>query len=274
MQQGPGRPETPKLGDSWVVEGDDTEDSSSVNDQTSSEPVARTPTKSTEPEFIMPSMAGDIVDRSWIDTKGPTRTPRAKIPSAPEGFGPPQSRLVKRHKAGDASGQTRSKRPTKTATEQRRQGPTTQYFDSFRDSSMRLVGSITTWIVDILGGAAWVVKKPLGLALGIYLLFGFSLIFRNLLTNSVYASLSPICRIPGTSFLNLPFCPQGNAGSDKFGAPLTPVEFEQLITVQSQFEDVLEESAGAVSLPQDMKRGEASIRDLRQLVRYSSLHSK
>jgi hypothetical protein len=46
------------------------------------------------------------------------------------------------------------------------------------------------------------------------------------------------------------------------------------MTVQSKFEEVLEESAGGVSLPLDMKRGEASIRDLRQLVRFSQLHSK
>ena len=52
------------------------------------------------------------------------------------------------------------------------------------------------------------------------------------------------------------------------------MEFDQLMTVQSKFEEVLEESAGGVSLPLDMKRGEASVRDLRQLVRYSQLHSK
>jgi hypothetical protein len=52
------------------------------------------------------------------------------------------------------------------------------------------------------------------------------------------------------------------------------VEFDRLMTVQNKFEEVLEESAGSVSLPMDMKRGEASIRDLRQLVRYSQLNSK
>jgi hypothetical protein len=46
------------------------------------------------------------------------------------------------------------------------------------------------------------------------------------------------------------------------------------MTVQSKFEEVLEESAGGVSLPLDMKRGETSIRDLRQVVRFSQLHSK
>jgi hypothetical protein len=62
--------------------------------------------------------------------------------------------------------------------------------------------------------------------------------------------------------------------ADKSHGQPPPVEFDQLMTVQSKFEEVLEESAGGVSLPMDMKRGEASIRDLRQLVRYSQLHAK
>ena len=44
--------------------------------------------------------------------------------------------------------------------------------------------------------------------------------------------------------------------------------------VLGDFEEVLEASAGGVSLPLDMKRGETSIRDLRTVVRHSSLHSK
>ena len=88
----------------------------------------------------------------------------------------------------------------------------------------------------------------------------------------MYASLSPICRIPGASLLNLPFCPVHRV--DTSNGPPPPVEFDKLMTVQSKFEEVLEESAGGISLPSDMKRGEASIRDLRQLVRYSQLLSK
>ena len=63
--------------------------------------------------------------------------------------------------------------------------------------------------------------------------------------------------------------PAGYEGQD---AP--SVQFDELMTVQSKFEEVLEASAGGVSLPLDMKRGETSIRDLRTVVRHSSLHSK
>lgn len=46
------------------------------------------------------------------------------------------------------------------------------------------------------------------------------------------------------------------------------------MNLQGKFEEVLDESSTGVGLPMDMKRGESSIRDLRQLVRYSNLHSK
>ncbi len=46
------------------------------------------------------------------------------------------------------------------------------------------------------------------------------------------------------------------------------------MNLQGKFEEVLDESTTGVSLPMDMKRGESSIRDLRQLVRYSALPSR
>jgi hypothetical protein len=129
-----------------------------------------------------------------------------------------------------------------------------------------------SWLLEVLGGALKVLKTPLSYALAIWLLFGLGVLLRNFVTTSIYASLSPICRIPGTSILNLPFCPIYNV--DTSHGPPPQVEFDQLMAVQSKFEEVMEDSAGSASLPLDMKRGEASIRDLRQLVRYSQLHAK
>jgi hypothetical protein len=84
-----------------------------------------------------------------------------------------------------------------------------------------------------------------------------------------FNAISPVCIVPGASML-LPFC------SDLPNAqvPSTSLEFDRLMDIQSNFQDVLEETAGRHSLPLDMKRGESSIRDLRQVVRHSSLHSK
>lgn len=92
-------------------------------------------------------------------------------------------------------------------------------------------------------------------------------IFRYLLTSTVSRSVTPLCSLPGVSYLGLPFC--------RFGAqPAGPVEFDQLMTVQSEFEGVLASSSGGVTLPLDMKRSESSIRDLKHVVQYSSLPSR
>jgi len=128
-------------------------------------------------------------------------------------------------------------------------------------------------ILDVFGGAIKILKPFISYVIAIYLLLGLMLFLRNLMTRSVYSALSPICRLPGSSFLNLPMCHSPVSVNYK-GEQTPPVQFDQLMTVQSKFEEVLEESAGGVSLPLDMKRGETSIRDLRQVVRFSQLHSK
>jgi hypothetical protein len=150
--------------------------------------------------------------------------------------------------------------------------PSSNSFEDILEVFLEHVGIMASWIRDVVGGALRVLKTPISYLLAIWLLFGLGVILRTLVTNTMYASLSPVCRIPGALLLNLPFCPVHRV--DTRNGPPPPVEFDQLMTVQAQFEEVLEESAGGVSLPMDMKRGEASIRDLRQLVRYSQIHSK
>ena len=54
-----------------------------------------------------------------------------------------------------------------------------------------------------------------------------------------------------------------------------PVPFDSLMTVQSKYlGEILDASADGASLPLEMKRGESSIRDLREKVRYSPLRSR
>lgn len=70
--------------------------------------------------------------------------------------------------------------------------------------------------------------------------------------------------------IDLPFCPK-----------LAPepvnraqVEFDGLMSAQSDFEKVLEDSAAGVSLPMEMKQSEASVRDLRTMVKFSDLPNR
>lgn len=267
-----------QLGESWVVEeGDESPEEQVRNepDQDPLEPRSRTKaarqrprkaTRSPDPEFVMPSLDSSTIDGSWADTTSKSSRIQRSSRSADR---PQETRRRSSRQAANSSSpginyELRSSgklpRPDKTI------GP-----DAL-EAIMNHVGVMLSWTLDVLGRALRILKTPISYLVAVWLLFGLGVIARNLITTSIYASLSPICRIPGTSLLSLPFCPGNGVGPN--GEPVPPVEFDQLMMVQSKFEEVLEESAGGVSLPMDMKRGEASIRDLRQLVKYSQLHSK
>ncbi|KAF2720439.1 hypothetical protein K431DRAFT_226422 [Polychaeton citri CBS 116435] len=109
-------------------------------------------------------------------------------------------------------------------------------------------------------------KPYLALALLLYLTLGVG---RNLMLYTMDQALSPLCRIPGASFLNLPFCP-----SAKQLNLSGPAEFDKLMDAQSAFNEVLVTTAGGYSLPMEMKRSESSIRDLKHVVEYSNLPSR
>ena len=146
-------------------------------------------------------------------------------------------------------------------------------FENAADDIMSFVQPICRYGYDVLGGALHTLKTPISFLIAAWLLIGMLVFLRNLFFSSIYPALSPICRIPGTQFLNLPMC-QSSVVAHYSGEEPPPVEFDQLMNVQNKFEAVMEEAAGGVSLPLDMKRGETSIRDLRQVVRFSQLHSR
>ncbi|KAF2839418.1 hypothetical protein M501DRAFT_933886 [Patellaria atrata CBS 101060] len=120
-------------------------------------------------------------------------------------------------------------------------------------------------IFSILFPALLFLKPLMSFALAISILFALILGVRNFVASSATAVLSPICQIPGVSYLDLPFCASEPSG---------PVEFDRLMNVQSSFEDILSSSETALSLPVEMKHSEASIRDLKLVVKYSSLPSR
>jgi hypothetical protein len=143
--------------------------------------------------------------------------------------------------------------------------------------ALPFLGRIVEWGLDVAGGALHTLKTPISLALAVYLFIGLLVVVQNAVLSSLTTALSPLCRIPGVSYLPIPVC-HGIPSTPKHDTP-TPThpidrEFSDLLTLSTKFDDVLVQSAGGASLPFDMKRSEASIRDLRQVVRFSYLHSK
>ena len=257
-----------QLGESWVVEsdGDDeyTPPSKQANGMRRSQKIAdpaQSPQKKPsrvsakpngEPEFIMPSIHEGTVGGSWIGQEKP-RVERESVKA---------SRRVQQP-------EDRGPSPSCRSTDRVDQNRLLTAFGDFAN----VVTPMFVWMYDVLGGALHALKTPISYLIAGWLLIGLVVFLRNLLFSSVYSALSPVCRIPGVSFFNFPICQ--SPVSNQYSSEEPPlVEFDQLMTVQNKFEAVLQESAGGVSLPLDMKRGETSIRDLRQVVRFSQLHSK
>ncbi|KAL6713863.1 hypothetical protein ACLMJK_008357 [Lecanora helva] len=244
----------PELGDSWVVESDDDDDYippiSSINTRQtqlrrrSSRPTTRA---SAEPELIMPSIHEGDIGSSRFEARGNRLERMEKKPG------------VKARKGKD------DEAASYLFNGFRSHGETSKVWVSY-------IKSICSWCFDVLERALHMVKTPVAGFLALWFLIGILVLLRNILFSSFSSALSPLCRIPGSSLLNLSICQVPFSGDSSNEVPL--VQFDQLMTVQNKFEDVLQESAGGVSLPLDMKRGETSIRDLRQLVRFSQLHSK
>ncbi|KAL8722700.1 MAG: hypothetical protein Q9225_000867 [Loekoesia sp. 1 TL-2023] len=274
----------PQLGASWVVD-----DGSDSSDDSSSEGVelpersrlfkqkpppesAETPQRrssrissraSAEPELIMPSIHEDSMDESWY-TGDQSRLRRS-----------PRKRARKRTSDRESSRSNHGS-PQITGESEHQFSRSRQQWSRRTSPATDFLLQIVRWCYDVLGGAMSALKVPISYLFAVYLLVGLLILLRNLFTTSIYSALSPVCRIPGTSFLNLPMCHSSVSSQPHSynSGESPPVEFTQLINVQSQFESILEESAGGVSLPLDMKRSETSLRDLRTIIRYSSLPSK
>ncbi|KAK0278741.1 hypothetical protein LTR35_009005 [Friedmanniomyces endolithicus] len=133
----------------------------------------------------------------------------------------------------------------------------------------RVLRPLLAYAFDVAGMAVQNLKPLLGYALLVYILVGALVFGAGFATNTITNALTPICRIPGASYLHLPFCPSPTT-TELQG----PAEFDKLVQAQSQFEDVLASTQVGANLPMDMKRSEASIRDLKHVVQYSTLPSR
>lgn len=203
--------------------------------------------RSPEPEFYMPT----------VEVDSPRRTgARVSKPAPPELPGLRQRRQTA----------TQSRRGRYRETETSEKAPS--FGDRLSQSIPGALFDALAWVFGLVRLAFRYAQKPLAVFLALYLTFGGLIMVQNMAARSISTALSPICRLPGASWLDLPFCsvdvPPGN----------TRVEFEGLVQVQDRLEQVLEKSVQGASLPAELRRTSLSVRDLRTLLRYSKVARK
>lgn len=143
-------------------------------------------------------------------------------------------------------------------------------YERFTSSVPDFLFDCLAWILSVVGMTLRFSKWPLAILLALYVVIGMATVGKDVITQSITASFQPICQIPGVSLLNLKLCPDNPLGTGSKSEAQT-LDFDELMSAQAQFEQVLEASAQSISLPMEMTQSESSVRDLRTVVRYSDL---
>lgn len=225
-------------------------------------PLLNSQFNSPEPSFIMPSMTPSS-EGSWVKTSPlrnsqlSKRQPRRS--TTPMDSPPRPSPHISKH-GHPVQPKKRHSSPTPLKEEYAWLSPPL-LFENF-------IRPIFDYFLSIIGLTLQLLKPIFSYVLLSFLLIALFTRGASFLTTSIHGVLSPICLIPGSSYLNLPFC--GLSLPQQTGQ----AEFKELMKVQSVFEDVLHSSIDGASLPLDMKRSEASIRDLKHVVHFSTLPSR
>lgn len=250
-----------------------------IDDDENETPRRRTLRSSIEPELVMPS-SPDARPHHTKDGRKRDATPRFRLNdrSNTSDAGQirrvtraetPRTRLAERSMTSDAGRYRGSKLG---------QHDEADYDEPDADEPQRgadytamiwkgIVRPLLSYVTDVVGLVLHNLKPLLGWAVLAYLLAAVLVFGSGFLNNTINNALTPICRLPFTGGLS--FCPSRNAPELQGQA-----QFGQLVQAQNAFEDVLQISTVGANLPADMKRSEASIRDLKNIVQYSNLPSR
>jgi hypothetical protein len=140
------------------------------------------------------------------------------------------------------------------------------YLNIFRQ---QVVAPVLQYIFGVGGYAMQCLKPIFGVALAVGFIVLFLTSMSGLLQSTVRGALTPVCIIPGSSFV-LPFCASVHGGSNQYDEP----NFDELMQVQAKLEDVVETSKDVSTLPNAMDQSRLAIKDLKTLVHWSKLPSK
>ena len=212
-------------------------------------------TPSTGSEFIMPS-----VERL------PSNDRRSNVRSTPQ-LPPIQRKNAQQRRTSPPKTRSRHFRDNRSTSKEYRDDQ--EATDWPRLLWTQIILPILWHAISVLGIVLSWAMPVIKYALALMLIVSGLVFLRNFATTTIGNALTPICRIPGASFLNLSFCETFDV---EF--PKAPAEFDKLLTAQNAFDEIFSVSVAEGHLSLDMKRSEASIRDLRTVVKYSNLPSR
>jgi hypothetical protein len=217
------------------------------------------------PEFFMPTLQDGSPRHSSTRSSRTIRPVANDPPKVRRRAFRQESTDEGRHHHSTVTANTRSRGPLPNIAIQQANVPA-----RFMSSVSEFLFDCLAWVFSVAGMALRFSKWPVAILLTLYMAVGMATVGKDVITQSASASFQPICQIPGVSFFHLTWCPDNPLASGS-KSKAQPLQFDELMNAQSQFEQVLEASAQGISLPLEMKRSEASVRDLRIVIKYSEL---
>ncbi|RPB08222.1 hypothetical protein P167DRAFT_539421 [Morchella conica CCBAS932] len=131
--------------------------------------------------------------------------------------------------------------------------------------------SLITFLRDSLTTTLRLLRTPLSLLLGLYLLAVTAAYCYRALSIPITRALLPLCNIPGVSLLDIPLC---NNAYTATPTRTSRTDFKALVDLQTSFEDIIEKAASGSGLGNDLKKSEFAVSDLNTLVRSSTLECR
>ncbi|KAJ4320223.1 hypothetical protein N0V94_003487 [Neodidymelliopsis sp. IMI 364377] len=213
------------------------------------------PSDQTGPSFIMPKLDSSVHSNS---SGSPSR--RSQVRSRNVRNRTPHLRTADRSSTSYAP----SERVPSASTPERRQDATIMhYIGLFHE---HLISPLTRYVFGVFGHAMRNLQPLFGFALALLLIVLGVQWAVGSLQSGLTAALSPVCLIPGSSYV-VPFCATSSHNDAR-------ADFEGLMDVQTGVEELLDASKDTSTLPSTIKDSEIAIRDLRTLVRHSRLPSR
>lgn len=228
--------------------------------------MARQSSSNELPDHGYPNLDMSPLEPIIEDSDSPASMPspsarRRRVSSSPQ-------RLVTSPRRRRVVGRSNRSTPERPARSSLRQESPGVVLSATEDISS-VVGSTAGFLRDILLTALRLIKKPIVYAIVLYLfLVLLSFAFKFAL-HSLQKIAAPFCLLPGAALLDIPFC--SYVLEARSGKQHMKGDFPELINLQSNFESILENSAGGSSMALDLKNSEVAVRDLSTLVRVSKL---
>ncbi|KAH9831615.1 uncharacterized protein C8Q71DRAFT_295509 [Rhodofomes roseus] len=201
---------------------------------------------------------GEWEDIPEVNTARSSRT--LSVPPSPASTRMATRRRKTPHKKTNLTPPLMSRRSATPAAQLQEETPAYVDREQIQQAVFTGASAMVSYVMDVLGTAFWLLKKPLGV-LAFFVALGF---LCGYVVEKFRFMLTPVCILPGIRSSILCQLPSISKSAN----------FTKLVEVEDNFEGIINANVGTSELSLKLKQSEIVTRDLVTLVRVSDLKSR